>query len=97
MAVALVDRRIGRQAVEIALALDVPDVDAFAARQHDIERLVVLGAKAASVAIKSLTGQLIFCHRAIVGRLPKLTNIMARVVSREPGGSALAVASMFFP
>ena len=44
VAVALVDGRIGRQAVEVALAVDVPDPDALAAGQHDVERLVVGGA-----------------------------------------------------
>ncbi|MEY9791490.1 hypothetical protein ABIE77_006049 [Sinorhizobium fredii] len=45
VAMALVDGRIGRQTVQIAVALDVPDEDAFAARQHDVERLVVVGAE----------------------------------------------------
>ena len=45
MAMALVDRRIGGQAVEVALALDVPDPDALAARQDHVERLVVVRAE----------------------------------------------------
>ena len=46
MAVALVHCRIGRNAVEITIALRIPHLDAFAARQNDTERLVVLGAEA---------------------------------------------------
>ena len=46
MAVALVHRRIGGEAIEITVALRIPHPDAFAARQNDTERLVVLGAKA---------------------------------------------------
>jgi hypothetical protein len=46
MAVALVHRRICREAIEITVALRIPQPDAFAARQNDAERLVVLGAKA---------------------------------------------------
>src|SRR6478736_2782886 len=35
--------------------------------------------------MKLLTGGLIFRHRAVAGRLPKSTNVMARgIVSREP-------------
>ena len=47
MAVALIDRRIGGEAVEITVAVDIPHPDAFAARQHDADRLVIIGAKAA--------------------------------------------------
>jgi hypothetical protein len=43
MAVALVERGVGRQAVEVALALVVPDPHAAAAHQHHVERLVVVG------------------------------------------------------
>src|ERR1700722_4687380 len=46
MAVSLVHCRIGREAVEITIALRIPHKDAFAARQNDTERLVVLGAEA---------------------------------------------------
>src|ERR1700751_322403 len=46
MAVALVHRRICGEAIEITVALRIPQPDAFAARQNDAERLVVLGAKA---------------------------------------------------
>ncbi len=46
VAVALVHRGIGRQAVKVAPAVQVPDPDALAARQHDVERLVVAGAVA---------------------------------------------------
>ena len=46
MAVALVHRRIGGEAIEIAVALRIPHPDAFAARQNDAERLVVPGAEA---------------------------------------------------
>src|SRR5579863_5473641 len=46
MAVALVHRGICGEAIEITVALRIPQPDAFAARQNDAERLVVLGAKA---------------------------------------------------
>src|SRR6267154_3823920 len=46
MAVALVHRRIGREAIEITVALRIPHPDAFAARQNDAERLVIVRAKA---------------------------------------------------
>ena len=42
MAVALVQGRIRRQAIEISLAVRVPDPHAFAAHQHDIQRLVIV-------------------------------------------------------
>jgi hypothetical protein len=45
MAVALVHGRIGREAIEIAVAVGIPDPDAFAARQHHSDRLVIIGAK----------------------------------------------------
>src|ERR1700730_1206287 len=53
--------------------------------------------------MKSLTGGLIFCHRAVAGRLPKLTNVVARgVVSRGPawitaGSSDHVLSSMNIP
>jgi len=46
MAVALIQRGIGGEAIEVAMALRIPDKDALAARQNDAERLVVPGAKA---------------------------------------------------
>jgi hypothetical protein len=46
MAVALVDSRIGGEAIEIAVTFNVPHPDAFAARQNDADRLVIIGAKA---------------------------------------------------
>jgi len=42
VAVPLVDRRVGREAVHVALALDVPDPDALAALEHHVERVVVV-------------------------------------------------------
>jgi hypothetical protein len=53
--------------------------------------------------MKPLTGGLIFCHRTVAGRLPKLTNVVARgVVSREPawitaGSSDHVLSSMNIP
>jgi hypothetical protein len=46
MAVALVHRRISGEAIEITLALRIPHLDAFIARQNHTERLVVVGAEA---------------------------------------------------
>ncbi len=46
MAVALVDGRIGGEAIEITVALRIPHPDPFAARQNHAERLVVLRAQA---------------------------------------------------
>ena len=42
--VPLVDRRIGREAVEVAIALDVPDPGALATLDDDVERMVVVSA-----------------------------------------------------
>src|SRR3546814_17530922 len=42
VAMALVDRRIGGQAVHVAVAVDVPQPHALAARQDDVEQLVVV-------------------------------------------------------
>ena len=41
MAVTDVERRVRADAIEIAPPLDVPKPDAFAARDHDVERRVV--------------------------------------------------------
>src|SRR6185312_16320660 len=46
MAVALIHRGIGGEAIEVAMSLRIPNKDALAARQNDAERLVVPGAKA---------------------------------------------------
>src|SRR5439155_27378113 len=46
MAVALIHRGIGGEAIEVAMALRIPNKDALAARQNDAERFVVPGAKA---------------------------------------------------
>ena len=45
MAVSLVHRRIRRQAIEIALAFDVVDPNAFGALDDDVERMIVVSAK----------------------------------------------------
>src|SRR5215475_3697246 len=41
VAMPLVDRRICRQTIEVASAVDIPNPDAVATGKHDIERLVV--------------------------------------------------------
>src|SRR6201996_907381 len=46
MAVALVHRRIGGEAIEITVAFSIPNPDAFAARQNHSERMIILGTKA---------------------------------------------------
>ncbi len=46
MAVPLVQRGVGGEAVEVALAAVVPDPDALAANEDDVERLVVVRAEA---------------------------------------------------
>ena len=46
MAVALIHPGIGGEAIQVAMALRIPDKDALAARQNDAERFVVPGAKA---------------------------------------------------
>src|SRR5207237_3186803 len=56
MAVALVDRRISGEAIEITLVLRIPHPDAFVARRNHTERHVVGAPKRASVAMKSGTG-----------------------------------------
>jgi hypothetical protein len=45
VAVALVDGRVSRQTVEIAAALDIPDPDALAPFEDDVDRLIVVGAE----------------------------------------------------
>ncbi len=45
MAMPLVHRRIGRQAIEVAFSLDVIYPHALGALDHNIERMVVVGAK----------------------------------------------------
>ena len=40
---ALIHGRVSRKAIEIAIAVDIPDVDAFATGQDDVKRLVVVG------------------------------------------------------
>ncbi|EGE56146.1 hypothetical protein RHECNPAF_7500118 [Rhizobium etli CNPAF512] len=45
MAMALVDRGIGREAIKITVAVGIPDINTFAARQHNVERLVIVGAE----------------------------------------------------
>ncbi len=44
MAVSLVDRGVGGQAIEIALALDVIDPNTLGALDDHIERMIVMGA-----------------------------------------------------
>ena len=44
MVVALVDGRIGAQAVEVLLAVDVPDPDALGLVDDDIQGMVIMGA-----------------------------------------------------
>ena len=41
MAMPLIDRRVGRQTIEIAATVNVPEPDAEAAGEYDIERLVI--------------------------------------------------------
>src|SRR6516164_4949915 len=44
VAMPLIDRRICRQTIEVAPAVDVPNPDATATGEHDIERLVIVRA-----------------------------------------------------
>jgi hypothetical protein len=55
MAVALIHRGIGGEAIEVAMALRIPNKDTLAARQNDAERFVVPAPKRASLAMKSVT------------------------------------------
>jgi hypothetical protein len=43
MAVSLIDRGIRRQAVQVLVAVYVPDPDALTAGEDDVERVVVVG------------------------------------------------------
>ena len=52
MAMALVDGGVGRKAVEVAVAVDVPNPNAAPAAQHHVERLVVMGPKAPFAVIQ---------------------------------------------
>jgi hypothetical protein len=45
MAMALVNGRVGCEAIEIPVALDVPNPNAFPTAKDDAERLIVVGAK----------------------------------------------------
>ena len=95
MAMALVDRGIGRQAVEIAIAVDVPDVDAFAARQHDVERLVIVGAEALfggdQVAELSCSCSPRFSYAARVGRSKMRRPKRLAVEFHENAGALAAI------
>jgi len=44
VAVPLIHRRVGGEKIEVAIALDVPDPDALAACDDDLERVIVVGA-----------------------------------------------------
>jgi hypothetical protein len=44
MAMSLIDRRVGGEEVQIAVPFDVPDPDAFAAGDDDLERMIVVRA-----------------------------------------------------
>ena len=44
MGVALVDCRVSRQEIEVLVAVGVPDPDALPALDHDVQRVVVIGA-----------------------------------------------------
>ena len=56
MAVPLIDRRIGRQTIEVAAPIDIPHPDAEATGEHDIKRRVVaraiLALKGAIVSVR---------------------------------------------
>src|SRR6266404_5971278 len=69
MAVTLIDRRIGGEAVEVTLALRIPHPDALAARQNDADRLVVIGAKAPFPRDEIIGCWIHLLHRAYTGRL----------------------------
>src|SRR5205085_10624213 len=72
VAVALVHRRIRRQAVEVTVAVDVPYPDALTARQHDVERMVVVRAKTV-FRLDQLLGDRIhrcFSDASLTGRRP---------------------------
>ena len=45
MTMALVERRVGRQAIEITLAFGIPHPHAFTPSERDVERLVVARSK----------------------------------------------------
>jgi len=45
MTMALIDRRIGGQAIQVLIALYIPYPDAFASAQDHIQRLVIMSTK----------------------------------------------------
>ena len=45
MAVALVDRRVRGEAIEVSPTVDIPYPAPFSSGQHDVQRLVVVGAE----------------------------------------------------
>jgi hypothetical protein len=65
VAVALVDGGIGRKAVQVARAVHVPDPDALAARQHHVERVVVVGPQLVLQVDQLLGGGIRVRHRSL--------------------------------
>src|SRR6266404_7742638 len=65
MAVALIDGRIGGEAVEVTVAFGIPHPDALAARQNDADRLVVIGAKAQLSRDEIIGWRIHLRHRAL--------------------------------
>src|SRR6266446_2690992 len=65
MAVALIDGRIGGEAVEVTVAFGIPHPDALAARQNDADRLVVIGAKAQFSRDEIIGWRIHLRHRAL--------------------------------
>jgi hypothetical protein len=51
---ALIDGRVGGQAVEVLVAVDVPQPHPFAPGQDEVERLVVVRSQALLTAMKSI-------------------------------------------
>jgi hypothetical protein len=45
MAMALVDGRVSCEAIEISVAIDIPNPNAFSAAKDDAERLIIVSAK----------------------------------------------------
>ena len=72
MAMPLIDRRVGRQTIEVAAAVNVPEPDAEAMGEYDIKRLVI------TRAVFALKGQyFVVIDRALRDEVPRRSFSMA--------------------
>ena len=63
MAMALIDRGIGRQAVQIAPPIHIPDINALSPRQHHVQRLIVHRAEFGLARDKIVDAVQVLCEK----------------------------------